>query len=158
MMSERLNIMADKPLQRIPRSQLKALTMSLLAQQKMLCLICNQRISTQIAGRSSDYVVDHDHKTGEIRGVLHRSCNAAEGKVLAGAGAWGAGKVTAEAVIPWLESLIAYWKNAAKYGTGMMYPEHKTPEQKKAKAALKRRTAYAAKQAKAKVAANANRG
>lgn len=152
--------MVDKqtpPLQRIPRSQLKALCMALLAKQKMTCPICNKRINTQIAGRSSDYVVDHDHVTGEIRGVLHRSCNAAEGKVLNAAGAWGAGKVSVEAVIPWLEGLIAYWKGAEKYGTGMMYPEHKTEEQKKEKAALKRRTAYAAKQAKAKVVVNASR-
>jgi hypothetical protein len=112
-------------------------------------------ISTKVAGRKSDYVADHDHVTGEIRGTLHRSCNAAEGKVLGAAGSWGAKSVTVDAVIPWLEGLLAYWKNAEKYGTGMMYPEHKTDEQKKAAESLKRRKAYAANKAKQKVKDNA---
>lgn len=145
-----------KPLQRIPRSQLLAVTMSILAKQGGKCPICGRMINTKVAGRSSDYVADHDHVTGEIRGTLHRSCNAGEGKVLAAAGSWGAGSHNVEVVIPWLEGLLAYWKNAAKYGTGMMYPEHKTDEQKKDAASLKRRKAYAANKAKQQVKINAS--
>lgn len=147
----------SKPLQRIPRSQLLAVTMSILAKQGGKCPICGGMVSTKVAGRSSDYVADHDHVTGEIRGTLHRSCNAAEGKVLGAAGSWGAKSVTVEAVIPWLEGLLNYWKNAEKYGTGMMYPEHKTDEQKQAAASLKRRKAYAANKAKQKVKDNASK-
>lgn len=145
-----------KPLQRIPRSQLLAVTMSILAKQGGKCPVCGKFINTKVAGRSSDYVADHDHKTGEIRGVLHRSCNAAEGKVANAAGAWGAKSMAYEDIIPFVEGLLNYWKDAAKYGTGMMYPEHKTDEQKKEAAALKRRKAYAANKAKAKVKANAS--
>lgn len=149
--------MSEKPLVRIVRSQLFATTMAILAAQKGKCPICGGTISTAVKGRKSDYVADHDHVTGEIRGVLHRSCNAAEGKVLNAAGSWGAKSVTVEAVIPWLEGLLDYWRNAEKYGTGMMYPEHKTEEQKKAKVALQRRKAYAAKKTAQKVKENASK-
>ncbi|AHY26799.1 putative DNA endonuclease VII [Acinetobacter phage vB_AbaP_Acibel007] len=147
----------SKPLQRIPRSQLLAVTMSILAKQGGKCPICCRMINTKVAGRSSDYVADHDHKTGEIRGVLHRSCNAAEGKVANAAGAWGAKSMAYEDIVPFVEGLVTYWKNAEKYGTGMMYPEHKTDEQKKAAASLKRRKAYAANKAKQKVKDNASK-
>lgn len=145
----------NKPLQRIPRSQLLAVTMSILAKQGGKCPICGKMINTKVAGRSSDYVADHDHKTGEIRGVLHRSCNAAEGKVANAAGAWGAKSMEYENIIPFVKGLVTYWENAEKYGTGMMYPEHKTDEQKKEATSLKRRKAYAANKAKVKVKENA---
>lgn len=38
--------------------------------QGNLCAICHE---------SGDLVVDHDHKTGVVRGLLHRNCNAALG-------------------------------------------------------------------------------
>ena len=144
----------SKPLQRIPRSQLLAVTMYILAKQGGKCPICGRMINTKVAGRSSDYVADHDHKTGEIRGVLHRSCNAAEGKVANAAGAWGAKSMAYEDIIPFVKGLVTYWENAEKYGTGMMYPEHRTPEQLKEKAKLKRRVAYAKQQAAKRVATN----
>lgn len=34
------------------------------------CLICRKKMLT-----AGDCQVDHDHKTGKVRGLLHRSCN-----------------------------------------------------------------------------------
>lgn len=136
-----------RQLQKIPRSALRATMMAIWARQGRVCPICKKPIDISVMGRSSNYVVDHCHESGEIRGVLHRSCNAAEGKVANAAGQWGAKSTKKEDVIVFLESLITYWKNAAKVGTGMMYPDHKTPEEKKAAALLKQRKAYAKRKA-----------
>lgn len=129
-----------KQLNRITRAQVKPITMMLLDRQKWLCPLCKTKINPAVVGHKSDYCLDHDHESGEIRGVLHRSCNSAEGKILNAAGRWGAKSVTYEAVIPYLERLLAYYKLK---GTGLMYPDHKTPEQQKVVQLKKRREAAA---------------
>jgi hypothetical protein len=45
---------------------------SLLAQQDHLCALCGRPFGLTPSTRA---VIDHDHKTGKFRGVLHSSCN-----------------------------------------------------------------------------------
>ena len=45
-----------------------------LQQQEYRCALCDQHIV-------DDAVLDHDHKTGKIRSVLHRGCNSMLGKI-----------------------------------------------------------------------------
>jgi hypothetical protein len=45
-----------------------------LEQQEYHCSLCGDTII-------DDAVLDHDHKTGRIRSVLHRGCNAMLGKI-----------------------------------------------------------------------------
>ena len=52
----------------------KPLRERLLVEQNNCCRLCRDVIV-------DDAVLDHDHKTGEIRGVLHRGCNALLGKI-----------------------------------------------------------------------------
>lgn len=97
---------------------------------------------------SADWVIDHDHTTGEIRGVLYRSANAVEGKVKNAVARWGGTGEDYSLVIPYLERLIAYLKSP---GTGLMYPMHKTPEELEAAAKQKRRVRAVQKRAAARV-------
>lgn len=117
--------------------------------QEGKCPVCGEYVDLLIKGEG---VIDHDHDTGEIRGVLHRSCNAAEGKVANAAGRWGAKSMQYSAIVQWLENLLAYYKRP---GTGMMYYAHKTPDEKKDAANAKVRARRA--EVKAKLALRSRR-
>lgn len=142
--------MADKPLVKVPRTAMRSwVARHLKIVQGGLCPLCLQPIDLTTKGEG---VIDHDHDSGEIRGVLHRSCNAAEGKAANAIGQWGAKSTKYTDIIPFMERLLAYLQSE---GTGMMYPMHKTPDEKKDARAklLKERKAAA----KAKVALRSRR-
>jgi hypothetical protein len=50
----------------------------LLAKQGHTCAICR---TTKPLGRWGRFVVDHDHDTGKVRGLLCNSCNVALGRL-----------------------------------------------------------------------------
>lgn len=114
-----------------------------------LCPLCGKVIDITIKGEG---VTDHDHDTGQIRGILHRSCNAAEGKISNAAARWGAKSAKYSDIIPYLKSLVAYLESTP---TQFIYPMHKTADEKKDDRNRKAREARAA--AKAKVALRAKR-
>lgn len=127
---------------KIPRSQQRTFVYKILKEQGGVCPLCTKVIDLATKGEA---VLDHCHETGLVRGVLHRSCNASEGKVANAAGRWGAKSMDYDAaVIPFLERLVAYLK---KPKHNLIYPTHLTPEEAKDKANLKRRSAAAAKKA-----------
>lgn len=55
---------------RIKPKDIKPLREQILQEQHGLCAICHEQINADEA------VLDHCHKTGYIRAVLHRGCNA----------------------------------------------------------------------------------
>ena len=136
-------------LRKLPRSSLRAWAMGhLKSKQGGNCAVCGLPISLQVMGSKSDYVVDHCHESGEIRGVLHRSCNAALGKIDNAAGRWGAKSMQYSEIIPYLRSLVEYLEYHQANPSNLLYPDHKTPEEKAAAARLKRNKANAAKRAR----------
>ena len=127
---------------KIARTQQRAITILLWKRQGGICPLCGKEIDIKIPREG---VMDHDHDSGEVRGILHRSCNAAEGKVANAAGQWGAKATDYPSIITWLEAMLVYLKAP---GTGYMYPTHLTPEEKHAKSLLKRRTKAAQERAR----------
>jgi hypothetical protein len=117
----------------------------LLAEQGGLCPLCVLPVDLTLKGEG---VVDHNHDTGEIRGILHRSCNAAEGKAANAIGRWGTKVNTYDAIIAYTERLLHYWKTS---GTGMVYHSHKSPEEKAQADKLKARKRAAESRARVRV-------
>lgn len=95
--------------------------MKQLRKNATVCFLCKQPFT-----RKDPAVVDHRHHnvdlplpSGEIRSILHRSCNSAEGKIKFALRHCHKG-------VHWsviVENLIPH----AKLGIGLMHPTHKTP-------------------------------
>lgn len=51
----------------------------MLAQQNGVCAVCGNTEVRALKGKVMRLVVDHDHTTGEVRGLLCFACNAAIG-------------------------------------------------------------------------------
>jgi len=114
-----------RPMPKVPRTALRTYMLRWLKEQGGLCPLCGKPIDHTVKGEG---VVDHDHDTGEIRGILHRSCNAAEGKIANAAGRWGAGSMSYAAITPFLQRMVDYLQQPGK---GFMYPSHKSDEEKR---------------------------
>ncbi len=119
---------------KIARTQMRPIVVKLLKAQGGVCCLCKEPIDLEIP---KEGILDHDHGTGEVRGVLHRWCNGQLGKV---EGAATRAKRNGT-MIHWLSNAVDYIQNGR---SGMMYPGHKTEAEKKVERALKERQRRAA--------------
>lgn len=113
------------PMRKLARSQMSTWKARQIQAQGGICPVSGRPFDPK---NLKDAVIDHDHITGEIRGVLLRSANAVEGKVKNAVARWGGTGEDYTKIIPYLERLLAYLKAP---GTGMIYPMHKTDEEKR---------------------------
>lgn len=140
----------NRPMPKLSRTMMRSwVARHLSTKQDGKCPLCNKEIDLGIKGEG---VIDHDHDTGEIRGVLHRSCNSAEGKISNAAARWGAKDSSYPAIVAYLRSVVSYLEQP---GAGIIYPMHKTADEKKDARNAKAREQRAA--AKAKVALRSRR-
>jgi hypothetical protein len=99
-------------------SQVKDFRQQQLDRQHHRCGLCGDPVDDQEA------VLDHDHKSGLLRGVLHRGCNSLLGKI---ENAMPRSRVN-------LDRLAAISMNLIKYLTAdpvseFLHPTYKTPEE-----------------------------
>lgn len=118
---------------KMARTQQRLWMIKQLKAQGGLCPLCKKEIDIT---KDREGVIDHDHTTGECRGVLHRSCNAAEGKVRHAVVCWGTKTSEAAAVQSFLQNLADY---LLQPGLGIIYAQHQTAEEKKLAAAARRK-------------------
>jgi hypothetical protein len=62
----------------LTQGELKKVRELLIKKQEGLCDLCGEMMEE---GTWNPPVVDHCHKSGLVRGVIHRNCNTGEGKV-----------------------------------------------------------------------------
>jgi hypothetical protein len=96
-----------------------------LKAQTYRCALCDDVIH-------GDAVLDHDHKTGLLRKVLHRGCNALLGKI---ENNMLRNKVTLERLTGISKRLIGYITDTH---TDVIHPTFKTKEEQNESTALKR--------------------
>ncbi|MEH6358729.1 MAG: endonuclease domain-containing protein [Pseudomonadales bacterium] len=108
----------------------------MVARQGHVCAVCDKGFT-----KTDGPVLDHCHKTGFIRGALHRSCNGGEGKVRVKA-QWSHKGVTPD---EFLIGLGKYLDVHKKPRYPLIYHSHKSDDEqrlaKNAKARRKRATA-----------------
>jgi len=101
----------NKDLKFLKNSDIKKVREELLISQNGICPLCGKEIK--------DPVLDHQHKrksdkvgengNGLVRGVLCRSCNAVEGKIINSMKRY-LGNISKEETIEFLQNLIEYYK------------------------------------------------
>lgn len=116
---------------RLKASQVRAYREQQWKSQNGICPLCQQYIPPDLA------VLDHDHQLGYIRKVLHRGCNALEGKIKNASIRCG---VTRDQLVHLLQNLLEYQQQH----TDTLHPTYRTAEEKQERAnarAKKRRAA-----------------
>lgn len=106
-------------MERLKASQVAGVRANILAAQGGKCALCGCACSPAQA------VLDHCHKDGFIRGVLHRGCNSLLGKIENNHRRYGVLNLSAflTGVVPYLHS------SALKYS--MLHPSFKTADEKR---------------------------
>jgi hypothetical protein len=127
---------------RMTAAQVPDLRALLQAQQEDRCRLCDKKFYDKMP---LDPVLDHCHKTGAIRGVIHRGCNTLLGKI--------------ENYLPraWLKpaDLPTYAAGLADYllspspAPGVLHFTHRTPEQKAVRTKVRAKKRRVAKKAAA---------
>ena len=102
---------------RLKRQEIKEYRAKLLRKQQGICPLCSLKIEQE------DATLDHNHTTGKVRRVLHRSCNTAEGKILS----WCFRTKSNDPELL-LSNLILYWRES--YDDQPYHPAHLTEDQK----------------------------
>ena len=106
-------------------SEVKTQRLQKLLEQDNRCSLCGETIE-------DDAVLDHDHKTGKIRHVLHRGCNALLGKI---ENNMARNKVSLLRLKGIADNIYEYLN---KDYDDVLHPTYKTPEEKKLKRKKKR--------------------
>lgn len=97
---------------KIKRTEIKEYRLEQLQRQQYICALCADYIE-------DDAVLDHDHKSGKIRQVLHRGCNALLGKI---ENNLARNRMSMARLEHWAFNLVGYIN---KTHTDLLHPSHK---------------------------------
>lgn len=99
---------------------IKPLRQQFLEEQQGLCALCYEPVDPLEA------VLDHCHKTGYLRSVLHRGCNAYIGSMENG--------LARNRISPnRLTNILANFESYVQTHRLILHPTHRTPEEKLAR-------------------------
>lgn len=118
---------------RLTRTQLTAFREEQLKFQNGKCELCTEPVDSP--------VLDHCHKTGTIRGVLCRGCNAMLGHIENNAPRNKLTNLTKLA--RWAYNLVTYISKYRAYPRTELHPSHRTADEKRELRNKRARTARA---------------
>lgn len=115
---------------KLKAKDIKEVRLKLLEDQGYKCAICGYDCTIEQA------VLDHNHGSGFVRAILHRTCNAVEGKIVNSFRRYAIKDPKA-----YLEGLLKYHEFHSENRTNLIHPTFKTPDEKDAsrKAKVKRK-------------------
>jgi len=125
-----------KPI-KMKRKEIPSVRRMLLNKQNGICPICGKDLTRT---KTVNQVIDHDHKTGYVRAVVHRGCNKVEGSVMKTIQRWGKATSMSE-VMKTAQRLINFWELYSEAQTNIIYYNHKTAAEKRVAYNAKRRRA-----------------
>ncbi len=103
---------------RLKRSEIAPYRSKTLEEQGHNCALCLETVTSDQA------VLDHDHRSGYIRGVLHRGCNALLGKI--------ENSLTMNKISPnRLKNILDNLQFYTNQHHAVLHPTHLTPEERK---------------------------
>ena len=108
-------------MRKLKQAEVKIVRDTLTKKQKGKCPLCSGSLAKKGA------VLDHCHDKGTIRSSLCRNCNGMEGKVKTAA----IRSATKEGMIEWLINLAQYWKYHDENPSTLVYPSHKSEDEKR---------------------------
>lgn len=108
---------------RLKTTEVAEVRKDMMAMQGGRCALCGQPLGTKAP---LDPVLDHDHHTGAIRGVLHRGCNSLLGKVENGAARYGVRNL-----LLFGAGLSTYLRVNLTNTSGLLHPSFKTETEKR---------------------------
>lgn len=103
-----------------------------LEQQQGRCALCNEPIE-------DDAVLDHCHKTGRLRRVLHRGCNSMLGKI---ENNMPRSQMTSDRLREFAKRLVLYIEDE---WDDIIHPTHKTAEERAMYKKKKKKPGYGKK-------------
>lgn len=109
---------------RIKATEIKEYRDKMYYEQKGICMLCGLKMTPK------ESVLDHCHRTGAIRGVLHTSCNGAEGRIQGAIFRSRAGNLPKD-LVDFVKRLSVYWSK--DYSKNVLHPKHLIPEEKELK-------------------------
>ena len=136
--SETSTTSVESGMVRLTARQVLPVKIRLLSKQEGLCPLCETTLMIK------DAVLDHDHATGRVRGVLHRVCNGMEGKVTNAARRAGYSVPVAPEIF--IQNIAAWWKTP---GYDILYPSFRTTDEKRERVKYRARKRYKRKNHKA---------
>ena len=127
-----------EPRRRIKTAEIPIVKSSLVRQQNYVCCLCPETITVASA------CLDHDHRTGLIRGALCRNCNGIEGKI------YNLANRAKRTLTPkdFLGQVILYWIKHETDQTGLYHPLYRNSDEKRIATNAKARKRRAAAKVK----------
>lgn len=120
-------------MQKLKSSEVAAYRKTALEAQDGRCALCGETIA------DGEAVLDHDHKEGHVRGVLHSGCNAMLGHIENNRPRY---RMQGARLRRWLAAVFDYIHS--NYDHRPLHPTHRTADEKRVrtnKLAAKRRAA-----------------
>ena len=108
-------------MRKLKQTQVKAVREDLASKQGNRCGICKTIMTPDMQ------VMDHNHSSGVLRDVLCRNCNGIEGKIYN-----LANRAKRVHTVEWyIQRLLAYWDKHSEPQSDLVYPTHKTADDKR---------------------------